>query len=111
MSAQTAQKSPACPLGSSDEGPGGISAAAKSAASTVAGEVDLPASTCTWPNDRASWKASANSAHQAPKRMFERIQRIVAAHALFPSPRLANAAGGGCDRRASVEGIRLDLAQ
>lgn len=83
---QMAQKSPACPLGSSFEGGLAASEADAEAASANSGVVALP-SRCTCPNDSTSWAPSANSAHHAPNRTFERIQRI--AFGPFRRPKLA----------------------
>ena len=81
ITVQIAHGSWARPLGACFVGAAGASAdgadgGAVQAASSVDFVESKPAA-CTCPNDSASWIVSANSAHQAPKRSFERTQCIV----------------------------------
>src|SRR5262252_7696212 len=48
-----------------------------SALAPVPAEGGVKRSTCTWPNETASWNASANSARYAPNLERDRNQRIV----------------------------------
>jgi hypothetical protein len=63
--------------------PAGLEGASRSAdggasASALAGaESGVKCSRCTWPNETASWNASANSARYAPDLERDRNQRIV----------------------------------
>src|SRR5262249_13663317 len=64
--------------------PAGLEGALRSSADGCApasalapAEAGVKCSTCTWPNETASWNASANSARYAPNLERDRNQRIV----------------------------------
>ena len=75
--AQMAQKSPASPAGFFCGDDGGTSAEASPvSAAAHAAEPPLNLPTCTWPNERKSWHASAKNASHVAISRFDRNQLI-----------------------------------